>query len=325
MRLLSRRETARLLVLIALLVACEAGGRASSGASFLTADNLARTLRDFSFVGIAAVGACIVILSGGVDLSAGSVMGLSAVLLASLYVDRGVAAAPALIATIVAGGVVGAVNGILIGAVGLPPFVATLGMLSIARGLSYWITGGLNVPLDWEARGEGFFAFRLLGDASVGALLVLALAATVALAGSRFGRYVYALGGNEVAARLSSLRVPRIKVAVYATAGVLSAIAGCAFALRYGSASVAVGQGYELQIIAACVVGGASLSGGQGTIAGAVIGAAILQLLRELLIQLHVQDRYMEITYGVTIVLAVTIDQLGQRRVFERWLGSKAG
>lgn len=302
-----------------MLLACEAGARANAGTSFLTLDNLDRVLRDFSFVGIAAVGACVVILSGGVDLSAGSVMGLAAVTLGTLYVDRGVGGAAALVMALGIGGIAGAANGLLVGLVGLPPFIATLGMLSIARGASYWISGGLNVSLDWEAHGEPFAVFRLLGNGSVATLVVLAIVATIALARTRAGRAVYAIGGNETAARLSGLRVERTKIGIYAIAGLASALAGCAFALRYGSASVAVGQGYELQIVAACVVGGASLSGGQGSIAGAVIGAAILQVLRELLIQFHVQDRYMEIAYGAMIVVAVTIDRLQHRRVFERW------
>jgi ribose transport system permease protein len=313
------REFGTALVLLAMLVACEIAARVNTGTSFLFSPQVGRVFSDCSFVGIAAIGACIVIVSGGVDLSSGAVMGFSAVTLAHLHVTRGLPAVPSLAAGLLAGIVVGLVNGILVGKARLPPFIATLGMLSVARGWSYWITGGITIPLDWEER--GFPGFALLGGHTVWVMLALGIAGSTLMARFRWGRYVYAVGGNEEAARFAGLRIARIKVGIYVAAGFFGAVAGCAYALRYGSAYVAVGQGYELQIIAACAIGGVSFSGGQGSVAGAILGAATLQVLRILLILLHVKAEYIDIAYGATIILAVAVDQLRDRTFLGRWLG----
>jgi ribose transport system permease protein len=292
-----------------MLLTCEVSSRFNTGASF----QLWRVLRDSSIVAIAAIGACGVIVSGGVDLSAGSTMGLAAVTCAHLYVNKNCPAAVALLSGFASGGAAGLFNGWLIGRLKMPPFIATLGMLSVARGISYWITGGPNIPFAWEARGETFFGFELLGNQSVGVLLVLAALASIVMARFSWGRAVYAIGGNEEAARFCGLPIERVKTGLYGVAGLFSAFAGCTYALKYGTASVAVGQGYELQIIAACAVGGCSFSGGHGSVRGAVIGAITLQVLRELLLQLNVPDTLMDIAYGCTIWLAVSVDLVRQR------------
>ena len=248
-------------------------------------------------------------------------MGLSAVTLASLW-SRGTPPAAALAAALAVGALAGSLNGSLVSKLMLPPFIATLGTLSIARGISYWVTGGINISMSsWEERG-GSWLFSALGNCSVLVMALLAAAAAAMMARSRWGRAVYAIGGNEEAARFCGIPVPRTKVLIYALAGAASALAGCAYALRYGSAGVAVGNGYELQIIAACAVGGTSFSGGRGSIAGAVVGAAILQALRETLIQAHVQDTYVEIAYGVMIVFSVAMESAPwMRRKTERRTG----
>jgi ribose transport system permease protein len=315
------REFGAACVLAAMLVACEIGARVNTGTSFM--DQVGRVFRECSFVGIAAIGASMVILSGGVDLSSGAVMKVAAVTLGALYVDARWPAPAALGAGLVAGGAVGFLNGLLVGKLKLPPFIATLGFLSIARGLSNRIAP-LAIPLRWEERGEGFLAFPLLGNQSFWVMVALGAAASVVMARFSWGRYVYAVGGNEEAARFAGLRVDWIKVGVYAAAGLFAALAGIALSLHYGSANLAVGEGYELQIIAACAIGGVSFAGGQGSVAGALIGAATLQVLRVLLIQLRVGEKYIEIAYGATIILAVAIDQVRQRPVLGRWFGRKA-
>lgn len=316
MTVVRTREFGAAVVLVLMLGACELGAQINNGHSFLTWSELSRVLRDFSFVAIAAIGACTVIISGGVDLSAGSMMGLAAVTLAHLWVNHEVPAPVALLFAVATGLAAGLVNGILIGKIKLPPFIATLGMLSIARGISYWITGGPNIPFNWESRGS--FLFEILGNQSIWVMIVLGVAGSLVLARFGWGRSVYAIGGNEEAARFCGLPIERIKIGIYVAAGFFSALAGCAYALRYGTASVSVGQGYELQIIAACAVGGASFTGGQGSIGGALIGAATLQVLRELLTQLHVQDKYVDIAYGCTIVLALAIDRLRQGSLWRK-------
>jgi ribose transport system permease protein len=317
------REFGTAFVLAGMLVACEIAAQVNAGRSFLASDGLVRVFRDCSFVGIAAIGACAVIISGGVDLSSGSIMGLAAVTLAHLYVNQGWPAWLAILAGTLQGGVLGLVNGALVGVGKLPPFIATLGMLSIARGISYWVTGGLTISLDWEARGETSLLVRLLGDQSFWVMVGMGVAGALLLSRFRWGRYVYAVGGNEEAARFSGVRIGAVKTGLYAVAGLFSALAGCAYALRYGSAYVAVGSGYELQIIAACAIGGVSFSGGQGSVPGALLGAAVLQVLRELLIQVRVKADYIDIAYGAVILLAVGIDQLRQGGTLGKWFGRK--
>jgi len=315
------REFAAACVLAAMLAGCEIAARVNTGTSFL--EQVPRVFRECSFVGIAAIGAAVVIVSGGVDLSSGAVMKLASVTLAALYVNAGWPAAAALGVGLLAGAAVGFANGFLVGTVKLPPFIATLGFLSVARGLSYWIAP-LSIPLRWEEKGEGFVGFPLLGEHSFWVMAATGVVASILMARFSWGRYVYAVGGNEEAARYAGLRVDWIKVGVYAVAGLFAAMAGCALSLHYGSANLAVGEGYELQIIAACAIGGVSFAGGQGSVAGALIGAATLQVLRVLLIQLRVGEKYIEIAYGVTIILAVAVDQLRQRPVLGKWFGRKS-
>lgn len=318
MKFWKTREFGALVVLVAMLLLCEAGSQFHNHRSFL-GNELGRVLTEFSVVAIAAIGACAVIVSGGVDLSAGSTMTLSAYAMAFLFVNQGVPAPVALAAGVLTGGCVGLANGVLVGFAKLPPFIATLGMLSIARGLAFWITEGDNITVGWRSLEAPFAGFRLLGDYPMVAVLLLGVLASVVMARFRWGRYVYAVGGNEEAARFAGLRIGAIKTGIYAAAGIFSGIAGCAYSLKYGTAMVTMGNGYELQIIAACAIGGVSFSGGQGTVAGSVIGAAILQTLYELLLQIQVPSARIEIFYGCAILLAVGIDQLRRTGLPTRW------
>ena len=314
------REFGTALVLLAMLIGCEVASQVNTRTSFLLSDQLSRLFhQDAAFVGIAAIGACIVIISGGVDLSAGSVMSLAAVTFGSLFRMQGMPPLVALLGGVLAGGLVGTANGLLIGKVRLPPFIATLGFLSIARGICYWVTGGPGISISW--RDHPFFLFPLLADSSGWTMIVLGIAAAVLLARFSWGRYVYAVGGNEEAARFAGLRVDWIKVGIYATAGLFSGLAGAAMALRYGSAYVAIANGYELKIIAACAIGGISFAGGEGSVTGALLGAVTLSVLENLLIQLRVPSEYIEIAYGSAIILAVSIDLHG--RDIAKWLGRK--
>jgi ribose transport system permease protein len=321
LRFWKTREFGTALVLIAMLVACEIASQVHTRSSFLLSGQLPRLLQDASFVGIAAIGACMVILSGGVDLSAGSVMSLAAVVFAALFQTAGLPGPVALLAGVLSGGCVGGASGLLVGKLKLPPFIATFGFLSIARGISYWVTGGPGISVSWESR--SFFLFPLLANHTAWLMLALGITASILMARFKWGRYVYAVGGNEEAARYSGLRVDWIKVGIYVAAGLFSGLAGAAMALRYGSAYVAIANGYELQIIAACAVGGVSFAGGQGSVAGAILGAVVLQVLRILLIQLRVKPEYIEIAYGAAVLGAVAFDLLRGGRGLSRWLGRK--
>ncbi len=321
LRFWKTREFGTALVLAAMLVACEIASQANTRSSFLLSDQLPRLFQDASFVGIAAIGACIVILSGGVDLSAGSVMSLAAVTFADLYQVRRLPGSVALLAGVLSGGLMGGGSGLLVGKLRLPPFIATFGFLSIARGISYWVTGGPGIAVSWEDR--SFFLFPLLANHTAWVMLALGILTAVLMARFSWGRYVYAVGGNEEAARYSGLQVDWLKVGIYVTAGLFSGLAGSAMALRYGSAYVAIANGYELQIIAACAIGGVSFAGGQGSVAGALLGAVALQVLQILLIQLRVKPEYIEIAYGVAVLGAVSFDLLRGGRGLSRWLGRK--
>lgn len=316
------REFGTFAVWAAMLLACESASWANAGRSFLLSPQLGRILDDSAFVAMAAVGACAAIVSGGVDLSAGSVMGLSGITMAHAYMNLGWPGPLALLAGLAAGTAVGLANGALVGGLKLPPFIATLGFLSIARGLSYWVTGGITISIETAARPSAILAF--LADHAWAAAVVLAAIGWLVLARFSWGRYVYAVGGNEEAARFAGLPIGAIKAGIYAAAGLCAALAGCSMALRFGSAYVAIGAGYELQIIAACAIGGVSFSGGQGSVPGALLGALTLQTLRILLIQLHVKADYIDIAYGTAIVLAVAVDQLRTGAALPRWFGRKA-
>ena len=314
------REFGTACVLVAMLIVCEIASRANTGNTFLFSGQMLRLLhQDAAFVGIAAIGACLVIISGGVDLSSGSVMSLAAVTFGYVFQEMGMPGPVALLAGILSGGLVGALNGLLVGKVRLPPFIATLGFLSIARGVCYWVTGGPGISLSWRER--PFFLFPLLADSTAWAMVGLGVLTAILMARFSWGRYVYAVGGNEEAARFSGLSVDWIKAGIYTAAGLFSGLAGAAMALRYGSAYVAIANGYELKIIAACAIGGVSFAGGEGSVVGALLGAVALSVLENLLIQLRVKPEYIEIAYGSAIILAVSIDLHG--RELAKWLGRK--
>jgi len=307
------REFGTAIVLVAMLLACEAAARTRTGSSYLFSDSVLRLFQESSFIGIAAVGACAVILSGGVDLSSGSVMGLSSVTLAVLATKFGWPAIPAVAGALAFGSMIGLLNGLLVGYGKLPPFIATLGFYSIARGLSFMFSDRrISIPRESAL-------FDLLGRYSFWTMAVAGAIAALGLARISWGRYVYAVGGNEEAALYSGVRVGAIKTGIYALAGFCSALAGVSLALRYGSGYVDLGRGYELEIIAACAIGGVSFSGGEGSVVGALLGAITLQQLQNLLIYLGVPADRIEIAYGSAIIVAVGLDMLRHKNVFGRW------
>jgi len=312
------REFGTALVLLAMMIACEIASQARTGSSYLFSSSLLRLFQESSYIGIAAIGACAVIISGGVDLSSGSVMGLASVVLAVLATKFGWPAAPAVAGALLAGAAVGLLNGLLVGYAKLPPFIATLGFYSIARGFSFMFSDErISIP-------RGSAVFGLLGRSSFWTMLAGAAVATLLLARFSWGRYVYAVGGNEEAARYSGLRVAAIKTGIYTVAGFFSALAGVCFALHYGSGYVDLGRGYELQVIAACAIGGVSFSGGEGSVAGALLGAVTLQQLQTLLTFLGVPADRIEIAYGSAIILAVGFDQLRHGNALGRWFRRNA-
>jgi len=285
--------------------------------TFLTSTNIFNILRAFSWIAISAFGQCLVIITAGIDLSAGSVMAISGLASAMLLV-RGVSVPVAVIAGSLTGLVVGSLNGLMITKGRLPPFIATLGSLLMARGLCYGLTGGWPVrdlPLTFRNLGQYDIPVAGMGvPLPLIFMLVFGVITSVFLSRTVWGYRIYALGGNETATALSGINTDWVKIMVYSLSGLLSGIGGVLMTARLGVAAPTAADGYELDVIAAAVVGGTSLSGGEGTILGVLIGAAIMQVLRNGLVLMGVSAYWLQAVQGLVIVLAIMFDQLRKRR-----------
>jgi ribose transport system permease protein len=291
---------------------------------FLSPENGWNILRQISVNLCLSIGMTLVILSGGIDLSVGAILGLAGAVAAGLLKD-GVALAPlgvrldvtttgAIAAGLAVGALTGWINGLTITRFKLPPFVATLGMLSIARGLTMLWTGGF--PITSLGADFGFLGTGVLLNMPMPVWIMLVLVGVFVVVTQRtpFGRHIYAVGGNERAARLTGLNVPRIKLAVYTLAGALAGVAGLIVTARLDSAQPNAGLGYELDSIAAVVIGGTSLSGGRGSIGGTVLGCLIIGVLNNGLFLLNVSPFWQQVIKGSVILLAVAIDKMSNRQ-----------
>ncbi|MFF2201951.1 substrate-binding domain-containing protein [Streptomyces sp. NPDC058145] len=300
-------ENGALTALIVLVIAMSA----LSG-DFLTTDNLLNVGVQAAVTAVLAFGVTFVIVSAGIDLSVGSVAALSATVLAWTATSHGVPVVVAGLLAVVTGIAAGLVNGFLIAYGKLPPFIATLAMLSVARGLSLVISGGSPIPFPGSVSHLGDTLGGWL-PVPVLVMIVMGLIAALVLGRTYIGRSMYAIGGNEEAARLSGLRVKKQKLAIYALSGVFAAVAGVVLASRLSSAQPQAADGYELDAIAAVVIGGASLAGGTGKASGTLIGALILAVLRNGLNLLNVSAFWQQVVIGVVIALAVLFDTLRRK------------
>ncbi|HEX3109794.1 MAG TPA: ABC transporter permease [Thermoanaerobaculia bacterium] len=280
--------------------------------SYLSATNLRVVLAQTVIVAIGALGMTMIIISGGIDLSVGSGIALTSVVTA-VALRAGWSPVAAIAAAIVAGGIIGIVNGVAITTLRVVPFIATLGMLGIARGAAKWIADQqtVNAPATWINELAVTFPSRpwMLFAPGVWLTVLLAIVMTLVLRSTIFGRRVFALGSNEAAARAVGIRVDRLKIRIYSFAGLFFGLAGVAqmSRLRQGDPTVAVGV--ELDVIAAVVIGGGSLNGGEGSIGGAMIGALIMAFLRNGCQQMGWPNYVQEIIIGAVIVLAVAADR----------------
>ena len=275
---------------------------------FLTTNNLMGVFRSFSLVALMSIGMMLVIITGGIDLSVGSVMGLSS-LVTALAFQHGLSALLAVASGLAVGVIAGAFNGLMITWIQLPPFIATLGTLSIGRGLMYIITKGVpvtpDVPDGFTFLGQGYLGFIPF---PVVVMALLAVCFSIVMRRTRFGRHVYATGGNETAALLSGVRTARVKFTVYALSGAIAALAGVLAFSRFVSAEPAAGFGAELDVIAAAAIGGASLSGGVGSVEGAIIGAALAGIITNGVVLLNIDTYAQQTITGCVILIAVSID-----------------
>ena len=275
---------------------------------FMTTDNLMGVFRSFSLIAIMSIGMVMVIITGGIDLSVGSVMGLSS-LVTALGFQSGLSAIVCVLGGLLTGLMFGLFNGVLITVIRLPPFIATLGSLSIGRGLMYIITHGVPLTPDTPD------AFAEIGQGYVGLVpvpVVIMLGMTIVFSTlmrkTRFGRHVYATGGNEQAARLSGVKTARVKLLVYMLSGLIAALAGVISFSRYLSAEPASGFGAELDVIAAAAIGGASLAGGVGSVEGAIIGAALAGIIANGVVLMNINTYAQQAITGAVILIAVSLD-----------------
>jgi ribose transport system permease protein len=285
--------------------------------SFATSKNLYNITRNVTFVAIIALGMTLVIITGGIDLSVGSVLCLCSMVLA-VVMHAGYSIEVGIALTVAAALFVGAVNGVLIAYIGLPPFVVTLGMLSIARSLAM-VASGNTVVFEFGpdhdkllALGGGAWFFGIANPVMY--TVVLGLLTGFVLRWTRFGRHVFAIGGNENAATLTGVPVKAIKVAVYMISSLSAGIAGIVQTGWLGAVTTNIGAGMELQVIAAAVIGGANLAGGGGTALGAIIGAMLIEVIRNSLGLLGINAFWQGTFIGGAILFAVLFDRLASYR-----------
>lgn len=282
--------------------------------SFLTSDNLLTVLLQSSINAIIAVSATFIIISGGIDLSVGSIVALSTAVMGEMVITRGVNPFVGLLIALTVGLAVGVIHGIVIAKFKINPFIVTLGAMTIWRGVALEFVNGQTIyglpdTITW------------LGQASIGPIpvpvivtVLVYILAWYLLKRTRVGLYTYAIGGNEKASRLSGINLVRTKIFIYAFGGLLCGLAGIIVAGRINGTSAVVGSGYELDAIAAVVIGGTSLAGGRGVIWGTLIGAIIMGVIRNGLNLLNVSPYYQMIIIGLVIIVAVGMDSIRRKR-----------
>jgi ribose transport system permease protein len=281
--------------------------------SILNAGSIGAMLRGMSFVGVVGIGMTMLMVAGEIDLSVGSVAGLCAIVCSWLMTKAGWPVPLALIAGIGLGGLVGLVNGWLTVVIGLPAFITTLGMLYIARGLNYLICAGYPVyPLPDSVKNFG--AADTLGTSwSFIIFLLLVILVDVGMRWTTWGRMIYATGGNPEVARLAGISTTRVKVGCFIVTGMLAGLGGILLMSRIAVGQPEIGTGWELEVIAAVVIGGVSLFGGIGTVAGTLLGLAIMQVIRAGLVSTNVNTHWQTVAVGVIMILAVGVDLLRRR------------
>ncbi len=286
---------------------------------FPTYSNVTNILFSGVVIGVLSLGATFVIITGGIDLSVGTGMTLTAVMSATFIVNMGLPVWLGILLTLMVGALIGAINGTNVAILGLPPFIATMAMMLVCQGLALVVSN--KAPIYFDLKDHSSFIGLSTGNLIPGfpnAPLVLLLAAAIAyviLSKTILGRYDISIGSNMEATALSGINVKKWLIIIYALAGVFTALGGIMIAARLGSAQPATGAGYELQAIAAVVIGGTSLSGGKGSIVGTVIGAMIIAVINNGLQIISVPQEWQNVILGVVILVTVFIDQLRTKRV----------
>ena len=284
----------------------------SSSDTFFTENNIFNIFKQVAVVGIVSVGMTMVLLTGGIDLSVGSTIGVACVLTATLLL-AGVNVILTIIITLIACTAIGMLNGFFINVLKIPPLITTLGMMTSLRGTAYLITGGLPIfgfESDILVLGKGMI-FGVIPVQMV-IMVVIFILGWLFLDKTRFGRYIYGVGGNEEATRLSGVNVKKIKYIVYAISGFLSGLAGVVLLARVNSGQPKAGDGYEMNVITAVVLGGVSISGGEGKIGFVIIGVLFMGVLTNGMIMLNVDTYVQQVIQGFALLGAVSLDRAVQ-------------
>ena len=280
---------------------------------FLTTKNITNVLRQISMNGILAVGMTFVILTGGIDLSVGSVVAITGVFVGNLM-EQGTNWVLASLVALIASAVVGIINGVLIAYVGFQPFIATLSTMTIGRGFALAYSDGKPYAIKneaFKAIGQGTF---LNIPIPIILLLIVCVAGMVVLNLTTFGRYVFAIGGNKNAAKLSGVRTKRVEMFVFIISSICAWLVGLILAARISSGQPTAGEGYEMDAIASTAIGGTSMSGGIGSLSGTILGFVIIGLLSNSMNLLNINSFYQQIVKGLLIILAVLLDMMSKGR-----------
>lgn len=302
-RLLARRESSLFLLLILICIIMSL----LKPNTFFTPENAFNILRQVSIIAIIAVGQTFVMISGGIDLSIGYNLALCGIVISS-FLQMGFGPVLSIILGIIAGALVGFLNGIIITKLRLPPFIATLGMANIARGIIYVITQGFSISVsDPIVIGIGVGNVASIPILSI-IMFVIVLIGMYLLDSTVFGTRVKAIGGNEIASKLSGIKVNQNKIAVYTMTGILAAIGGLIMVGRLYAGNPNAGANFEMDSIAATIVGGTSLSGGQGTVVGALLGSLLLAVIKNSLVLLSVNMYWQTVAVGIIIIIVCAID-----------------
>lgn len=298
---------------IALLVLCVIISIAAP--AFRTSGNMINILQQVTVIAVIALGVNVVIFTGGIDISVGSVVGFAGIVMGKLIVEKGMPAIVGVTAALIVGTLCGTFNGIMISKFKLQPMIATLAMMSMARGAALTLADGQTIT----GYSEGF---RWIGVGEIGGtqipvqilfMVLLFLLAFYLMRYRKFGRYIYSIGGNEEATRLSGINVNKYKTLAYTISGLCSAIASVILVAKLNSAQSTAGENYEMDAIAACVIGGTSLLGGFGSVWGTFVGAIIMIVIRNGLNLLNVSANQTKLVIGVVILLAVLADSIRHR------------
>jgi ribose transport system permease protein len=308
-RMLEQRELSIFLVVVVAAIFLRL-----ASPNFLSQANLTALVLGMSFNGIMAVGMTVLLISGGFDLSVGSSLALAGAVAGYSMTKLGVSAPLGIVLGLLIGGGVGLANGLIIAKIGVNPLIATLGMSQVARGIVYLLTSGLGIPNLPDSFNTIAQDKLLTLQYPVWIMLAVVVMGEILLRRARFFRQSYFIGGNERSARLSGINVDRVKILNYVLMGLLAALTGILLTARFGTASVSAGLGTDLQVISACVIGGSSLAGGEGSVLGSLLGVVLMALIFNGLNLLGVNPYWQTVVIGAVLILTVAADALSRRR-----------